>query len=175
MALVSGVVLAVFVAAGCTSSNDGPAAPTASPSQAKTSSPPSVADEAMGAYTGLWGAITKQSRSTEPDLTALERYATGQALEYARDNLRGRAEDGVVAKGAPSHSAEIAEIDAEAGTAEIHDCMDSTEWLQHDAETGELIEEKPDEPIHRQVEATVHQNGLTWKVSDLLLGQIGSC
>jgi len=123
----------------------------------------------------MWDVIAEQSHSSDPDTAALKPYATGQALEFAQSNLQERAADGVVARGQPSHSPEVTAVDGQNGTVEIRDCVNTTEWLQEDAETGELIDEKSDQPIRRQAEATVQADGLTWKVSELLLGQIGSC
>ncbi|MFC4866307.1 hypothetical protein [Streptomonospora arabica] len=168
-------MLTALVLAGCTPSGNAPATPSAPPSATQSSPSASADDQALDAYNSMWDVIAEQSHSSDPDVTALEPYATGQALEFAQSNLEERAADGVIARGQPSHSPEVTAVDVEDGTAEISDCVDTTAWLQEDAETGELIDEKKEEPLRRQAEAVVQKDGITWKVSELLLGQIGSC
>ncbi|TQN32672.1 hypothetical protein FHX37_2649 [Haloactinospora alba] len=169
--------LLVLTVAGC-SPDSGTRNPSPSPtshSPAESSSSPSDEERVLNAYTGMWEVIVTQSHTTDPDYSALEPYATDQALEFAQESLEERVQENAVARGDTSHSADVVEIETEQGTAEVQDCVDSTEWLREDADTGELVEEKPEDPIHRRAEATVEFDGLSWRVSELLLGQVGSC
>ncbi|MFC3522203.1 hypothetical protein ACFONH_23035 [Streptomonospora nanhaiensis] len=172
MAAVSVLLTTVLVSCSGASA-DPPTETSASPSPSASAAAPE--EEALAVYEGMWAVIAEQSRTTDPDYAALEPYATGQALDFASESLKARAQDGVVARGAPVHSPEADNVDAEAAAVVIRDCVDTTAWLQEDAESGELVEESPREPIRRQAEATVSRDGQTWKVSELLLGQAGSC
>lgn len=167
-------MLAVLAVSGCASSPENDTTPMSSPAGEERASP-EAEEQALEAYTGLWQAVVEQARAGEVDEAELERYATGQALEFARQSLEERASAGEVARGEPSFSPETARVDQDTDTVEIQDCMDSTAWLREDAQTGDLIEEEPEGPVQRRVEASAEFDGLSWRVSELLLGQVDSC
>lgn len=166
-------LLVVISTAACTASpeeapQDEPSATSPSPSAS-----PDPGEAVLDAYEGLWGVIVNASRTTDPDFSELDNYAEGQAAELAQHGLGAEAEEGVVARGAPSHDPEVTSL--EETSAEIEDCMDSSEWLREDAETGELIEESPSEPLLRKVEATAGFDGLVWRISEMRIYEQGSC
>lgn len=164
------LLVAVFILASC--SQGGADDPADGESQIVSPSAPTVEELALEAYEGLWDVVVEQSRTTDPDYSALERYAEGEALELAEHGLGAESEEGVVARGEPSFAPEAS---AQGDVVEIEDCVDSTAWLREDAESGELLEDVPEEPITRRLEATVSSDGLAWRVSDLRIWEAGSC
>jgi len=123
----------------------------------------------------MWDVVVEQSRTTKPDYSELERYAEGDALALAEHGLGEESEEGVVSRGEPVFSPEVIEHDGGAEEVELRDCVDSSGWQREDAETGELIDEPPEEPIERRIDATVSNDGLAWRVSDLRIWEVGSC
>ncbi|KOX23889.1 hypothetical protein ADL05_01805 [Nocardiopsis sp. NRRL B-16309] len=121
----------------------------------------------------MWGVLVEESRNSHPDYSELEQYAQGDALELVEHGVGAEAEEGVVAQGEPVFSPDV--VSAEDTRVEIEDCMDSTGWLRVDIESGELVEPSPEEPIFRQIDAGVSFDGLTWRVSELRIWEIGSC
>ncbi|GAB3474674.1 hypothetical protein GCM10027440_05420 [Nocardiopsis coralliicola] len=169
------VVLAAM-ATGCTggaSDPSGSTSPEATPTSASPSPPPSPEEQALDAYMGLWDVIVDNSRTTDPDYSQLDEYAEGQAAELAEHGLGAEAGEHVVSRGAPEHDAEVSAIEGD--TAQIEDCMDSSSWLREDAETGELVEEEPEGPLLRRVEATASFDGLKWRISEMRGYEPGSC
>ncbi|WP_460854733.1 hypothetical protein [Nocardiopsis coralliicola] len=172
---VAAVVLAA-VAAGCTgevSNPSGPTSPEPGPSSASPSPSLSPEEKALDAYMGLWGVIVDASRTTDHDYAELDEYAEGQAAELAEFGLGAEADEDVIARGEPTHDPEVTSMSDD--SAQIEDCMDSTEWLREDAETGELVEDEPEEPIRIRVEATAVHDGLQWRVSEMRIYESGSC
>lgn len=164
-------VVVVGVMVGCAPGGDGDVEQT--PESSPQPSPsPEPEELALEAYEGMWDVVVEQSRTTDPDYSALERYAEGEALELAEHGLGAEAEEGVVARGEPSFAPEAS---AQGDVVEIEDCVDSTAWQREDAESGELLEDEPEEPITRRMEATVSSDGLAWRVSDLRIWEAGSC
>ncbi|QVQ53366.1 hypothetical protein J4H86_06295 [Spiractinospora alimapuensis] len=137
------------------------------------SAPPSDEELALEAYEGMWDVYIEASQEGEAAPSDLERYAMGQAAEHILGTLSERAEAGEVALGRPEISPDVGDV----GDTEIviDDCVDSSEWLRGDAESGEALEDDPTEPLMRRVEATVVYDGLAWRVEEFLIGQRDSC
>jgi hypothetical protein len=165
------VIVAVM---GCTPSDER-SAPPPEPSATleETEEAPSPEEAALLAYESMWDVIVEESHDSNPDYSELEQYAQGDALELVEHGVGAEAEEGVVAQGEPAFSPDVVLV--EDTHVEIEDCMDSTAWLRADIESGELVEPSPEEPIFRQVDAGVSFDGLTWRVSELRIWEIGSC
>ncbi|MBB6174941.1 hypothetical protein HNR23_005001 [Nocardiopsis mwathae] len=172
--LIGGVVLVVTLNACALGTEDEPL-PTSEPSPAPSEAEPSAEEAALEAYEGMWSVVVEISRTTEADSSDLDRFAEGQALELAQHGLGAESDENVVARGAPTFSPEVVSLDEREESAEIEDCMDSSEWLREDADTGELAEEAPDGPILRKIEATADYDGLAWRVSSLRIFEQGTC
>jgi hypothetical protein len=164
------VAAAVLVLCGCAAEEQ--AAPTQeSPStEDESPSPENPEDLALEAYEGMWDAYIEASHDGDTDPEDLDRYAMGQAAEHIRENLAERVEAGEVATGEPSFAPEVAEV--EEHSVVLHDCMDATDWLRVDAESGEPVEEVSGDPVHRPVHATAEYDALSWRISELLIGQL---
>ncbi|WP_435107141.1 hypothetical protein [Nocardiopsis synnemataformans] len=167
------VTFVMTASAACTTQGAEPDDPPSE--QPDASSPPEVSTEeaALEAYESMWSVLVEESHHVDPDYSDLELYASGDALALVEHGLNAEAEDGFVSRGEPTFSPEAAADDDELVT--IEDCMDSTSWLREDGETGELVEPSPEDPILRQVDATVDFDGLSWKVTDLRIWESGSC
>lgn len=165
---VAGVLLVVMTATStaCTSGEESTPEPEEPPS------PPApeeaAEDSALEAYEGMWDVVVEASHEGDPDPADLENYASGEALALMRQTLEGVAEDGAQAQGEPALSPEVLETapEGEPTSAEVLDCMDGTEWVE---------DEETEESGHRQVDATVETDGLSWRVSELRIWEQGSC
>lgn len=166
-----GVIVLGGLLAGCAPQESEPApAPSESPALSEQQS---GEDLALEAYESMWNVLVEEARNKEPDYSALELYASGDALALVEHGLVAEADEGVVARGSPEFSPEV--ISTEDTYVEVEDCMDSTSWLRENADSGELVEPSPESPLLRRVEAGVAFDGLAWKVSDLQIWEIGSC
>ncbi|WP_146165669.1 hypothetical protein [Murinocardiopsis flavida] len=170
-------MLMMITLGGCAlmSENEPSASPAPSGNPSPSKSTLSTEDAALEAYEGMWSIVVENSHTTEPDVTDLDRFAKGEALELAKHGLGAESGENVIARGEPEFSPEVTSVDEKNDSAEIKDCLDSTNWLREDADTGELIEEEPTSPIRRTVEATADYDGLTWRISQLRIFEQGSC
>ena len=168
---VAEVALVGVLIAGCSGEEGGTTAPPAEPSGTQTSL--TAEDTALEAYEQMWGVLVDEARNQEPDYSSLQDYATGDALALVEHGVFAEADEGVVARGAPVLSPEV--ISKEDSRIEIEDCMDSSDWLREDGQTGDLVEPSPGEPIRRKIDASVTFDGLSWKVAELQIWETGSC
>ncbi|WP_239648829.1 hypothetical protein [Nocardiopsis chromatogenes] len=123
----------------------------------------------MGAYTDMWNVVVEASHSGDPDPEELADHASGDALELMRQTLQGASDDGVTVVGEPLLSPEVTESSEREVT--ILDCVDDSEWV----EQGEASSSAEAEPGPRKVDATVSNDGLVWRVSELRIWEQGSC
>ena len=169
----TGVVLVGVVAVGCTPQQGEPDPGASEPTDHSAAPEETAEHAALETYESMWDVLVEESHRAEPDYSGLELYASGDAFALVRHGLGAETEDGVVSRGEPTFSPEV--VADEEDRAEIEDCMDSTAWLREDSETGELVEPSPEGPLLRRVDATVTFDGLSWKVTDLQIWEIGSC
>jgi hypothetical protein len=165
------VIVAVM---GCTPSNER-SAPPPEPSATleETEEAPSPEEAALLAYEAMWDVIVEESHDPNPDYSELEQYAQGDALALLQHGLDAESDEGVISRGEPVFDPEVAST--EDNRVEIEDCMDSTTWLREDIETGELSEPSPESPLLSRVEAAATFDGLSWKVSELRIWELGTC
>jgi len=168
---VGALLLSMAVAGtACTSEEESAPAPE------EPSDPPSPEDaaeqSALEAYEGMWEIVVEASHEGDPDPDALEAYASGEALDLTQHMLAGAVEDGVEVEGEPEFAPEVVEVSPEGDpdTVTILDCVDDSEWVEH----GGGSDGEP-ESGDRQVDATVSDDSLSWKVEDLRLWERGSC
>lgn len=162
----AGVVLVGVLFVGC-SPPEGEPEPAPSPTESVQETTPQ--DGAVEVYHGMWDVVVEASHAGDPDPVALQEYASGQALELMRQMLGGAAEDQAEVEGEPRLGPEVVDYDTDEVT--LLDCMDSTEWLEN---SDDQEESSPVEGF-RQVDATVVNDGLTWKVSEVRIWELGSC
>lgn len=164
---------------GCTSQD----APSEAPSNGEEASsdfpiPEQIDDPeeaAIAAYERYWRTVAESGALPDPGYGALAQVASGAALETAQSLAQDALDAGERATGAPSHSAEVTEVFPESDPYRfvVEDCMDSTEWIVVDAETGEPVE--GEEYGTRQVEALVEHVDDRWTVSEVVLRELGTC
>ncbi|WP_150236400.1 hypothetical protein [Nocardiopsis quinghaiensis] len=170
---VTGVIVLGMLLIGCSPRESGPT-PEPGPSESPEPSEQASGEElALEAYESMWNVLVEEARNEEPDYSDLELYAAGDALALVEHGLVAEEDEGVIARGEPEFSPEV--LSAEETYVEIEDCMDSTSWLREDADSGELVEPSPESPVLRRVDASVSFDGLSWKVADLRIWEIGSC
>lgn len=140
-----------------------------------SSEPPSQEDaaeqSALEAYEGMWDVVVEASHEGEPDPDDLENYASGDALALMRHGLDSAEDDGGF-DGEPDLNPEVVEREPQANpeTVELIDCADGAEWTGGESSPS-------DEPSTgtRQIDATVTDDGLAWRVSELRIWEQGSC
>jgi hypothetical protein len=167
------LVLATTVAlASC----GGPAASSASGSQASTATPSPSADPAnaavLAAYRNATQAFVHAGVTMNPNDPLLPATMTGQELSTVKKNLLIDQASHLVAKGDITVTdAHVVSIDA--GSAVVRDCQYSAILLV-DARTGQGAPGVANGPQNIAVTATVTMIGGIWKVSleDL---KVGTC
>ncbi|WP_155830131.1 hypothetical protein [Glycomyces tenuis] len=132
-------------------------------------------EAAVAAYERYWRTVAESGEVPDPNYGSLVQVASGAALETARSLAQDALDAGERATGAPSHTAEVTEAYPESNPYHfvIEDCMDSTEWIVVDAETGEPVE--GEEYGTREVEALVEHIDDRWIVSEVVLRELGTC
>lgn len=171
------------LSAACTdtlsqSDNDSSADTTADASSEAFPVPEEIEDPqaaAVAAYERYWRTVADATTIPDPDYPELSEVAAAQALEWARSLVQGGVEEGHRGTGYPSHEAEVTDIHPAADPTElaITDCMDSSEWLVLEADTGELV--AGEEYGTSKVSALVERVDDRWLVTGLLKQGIGSC
>ncbi len=123
-------VMAIVIAAACTSG----AAPTAAPTMASPQPPsaPSASptlttpqEAALAAYEQYLAATLDAMSAGDTDAATLDAVADGQALRHARRRLRANRRDGVVVTGTLESSATVADVEVDGGqsSATVTDCV----------------------------------------------------
>lgn len=164
------VILPFFLLIGCSAPEE---EAEVRPQSSESVSEVTPVERALTVYQDMWALLVDEAGKSEPDYSDLQIYASGDALELVRHGVVAEEDDGVVARGEPSFSPEV--VAQEEDRVEIEDCMDSTNWLREDEETGDLVEPSPDDPIQRKIEAAVIHDGLSWTVHELRIWDSGTC
>lgn len=175
------VVTLVLAATGCASSsgdNPGPASPSPQDSPEPTGdepAPEAAETAALRAYDSMWEVVVEASHEGEPDPPELGDYASGDALALMRHMLEGAAEDEAAVEGEPVLDPEVVDVSPEddPDTAVLLDCADGSEWIEH--VEGASDENEDSSTGHREIDATVSSDGLSWRVSELRIWEPGSC
>ena len=167
----AGVLLLAMAAVGtaCTAEEEPAPAPEEPPD---TPSPEEAAEaSALEAYEGMWNVVVEASHEGERDPNELGNYASGDALALMRQTLETAADEPDGFQGEPVLNPEVVELDPaeEPETAELLDCVEGDEWTGIDASPESA------DPGTRQVDATVEDDGLAWRVSELRIWEPGSC
>ena len=172
----------LLLLAACTSdtaaSNDPPAAtPTLSAVSPITVDPVAAAEQAaLEAYRGMWDAYTSAGRppAANPDDAALERYATGDALQVLRRGLTSMRDQGLVSDGSMKLSPEVTSLAPASSptSAQVTDCADTSDAARVRAD-GEPFDDEPGG--RRLIVADLENSGGEWKVTSFGVRETGSC
>ena len=166
---------AALATAACTASTPAPA-PTrtsARPSPAVIRpSPSSPAQQALAAYTAMWGDVQAVGETSNYQDPRLATHLGGQALLTTSENMAADKADGVIGLGRPELS-DTAVVTASTTTVTLHGCMSDEHWLKYHAATRTLVDSVPGG--RRYVTATVTDENGTWKVTSLDVRGEGTC
>lgn len=151
---------------GCAAQESDPVGePARTPPTLAAPADPTAEELALDAYRGMWDVVVEGSHEGTVGHPDLEQYASGQALDFTSDMLRG-----VVATGEPVMSPEVVGTDrsGSSGTVSVKDCIDDSGWL--------IADTAADGPSgSRLVTATVVSTDGRWLVDDLWMEDYGSC
>ncbi|WHT20220.1 hypothetical protein N8J89_03865 [Crossiella sp. CA-258035] len=129
---------------------------------------------ALDAYQGMWHQLTIAAASSNHQVNALASHASGQALTALRGMMYDDSMAGLVTLGQPRLSPRVAavripEVPIE---ADIVDCVDTTSWRKYKARGGAA----EDRPVgRRKTSAVVRNTDGEWKVTKVIIGEVGSC
>jgi hypothetical protein len=169
----------VLVAAACGDSGSGTergATSTTERNVASTTNATSSAERAaVQAYNAMWADMAIAARTSDYQSQRIEQHAAGDALAQLSRGLYANKQHGIVVLGKPTTSptAVSSTPDANPTSVAISDCLDGTHWLNHVATSGELQNDTPG--ARHATTATVALTNGSWKVTELAVGQDGSC
>ncbi|WP_405681220.1 hypothetical protein OG239_00150 [Streptomyces sp. NBC_00868] len=168
----------VVTSAGCSKDTKAvppPPSPTASPSP---SADPQAAEKAavLGVYRAFWDAQLKVYATGSMKNTGMESvgvdkaYAKVQATQiYYRDN-------GFVMTGAPNLSPKVTTLDSAAAPpkASITDCIDSTNYIQVEKQSGKPVETMDKNRRHAATYTALKVGG-AWQIRDFDISRDQLC
>jgi hypothetical protein len=153
------------------------AKPSAPASPAATSHPPArgATGMALAAYTGMWAEMQAAGVTADWKDPRLAQYASGAALRTLVAGLRAAHRKGIVIKGTiATHPRVVSAAPADhPRRVRLADCLDDTHWLNYVAATGKLQNDVPGG--HHLTQAVVIGAGGQWKVTRLVVRQVGTC
>jgi hypothetical protein len=123
----------------------------------------------------MWADMASAARTADYQSPRLERHAAGDALSQLSRGLYANKQHGIVAKGDPVTNPTVASMTPSDNptSVAIADCLDGTQWLNYVQATGELQNDTPG--ARHATTATVSLENGAWKVTNLAVGQDGSC
>jgi hypothetical protein len=130
----------------------------------------------MLAYLGMWNDFVTAAGTSDWQSPRLGQYATGLALSTLSRGLYADHYNGLVSRGAPTHSARVSSVPSSLNPTRVivTDCSDSTKALKYHADNGQLANDGPGG--RRLINATVQkQSDGSWKVSDFGVQGVGTC
>lgn len=142
-----------------------------SPAAAVSASPSLFAQQALAAYTAMWGDVQALSETSDYTNPRLGNHLDGQAYATISENMSVNKAQGIIGLGAPVLHPRVLATSAAAVT--IADCMDDTHWLEYYASTRKPVDNMPGG--HRYTTATVTDENGTWKVTTIDTRGDGSC
>jgi hypothetical protein len=181
--LLAALVTGVLATATACSSDSTPPKDSAEATPSNNASSLLVAPEdiedpsaaAVAAYERYWRTVAESGAIPDPNYGPLSEVAGGEALETARSLAQDALDAGQRATGTPVHDAEVTSMYPETDPHQfvIADCMDSTDWIVVDASTGEPVADE--EYGTQQVKALVEDTDGHWRVTDVVLRELGTC
>lgn len=178
-------LLAVLAGVGACRSGDSapepgatgtPTSPAVSAAPTPALDPVEAAEEAaLEAYRGMWNAYVEAISIPNPELPALARFASDDALAVLVDGLEQVERDGLAGRGDVVLDPELTSLSPSAAptAVEIADCVDTSESELYRRD-GRPYEDTPGGL--RRAEATVREvDSDEWKVVGFALYEVGSC
>ncbi|WP_433456366.1 hypothetical protein ACQPXS_46605 (plasmid) [Streptomyces sp. CA-142005] len=188
-AVLCGVVTLTWVLAGCGGSDGDAKAPATAPnvSQKPTSAsagltapPDPHADQkvaVLAAYNRMTTEQAKAYRQASAKGTALEKYATLDALSKIDVDLYRMKEAGTVVRGEIGHDAKVTDLDMTTTTpkASLSDCVDLSKYETYDTRTKRVIPLPTNQPLRYIATAKAERWQGRWMVTDINTQGGGSC
>ncbi|MFF9705435.1 hypothetical protein [Streptomyces griseofuscus] len=109
--------------------------------------------------------------------TALEKYATLDALSKIDLDLYRMKEAGTVVRGKVGHDAKVTDLDmtAKSPKASLADCIDLSEYQTYDTRAKKVIPLPRNQPLRYVATATAERWKGRWMVTDINTQGGGSC
>jgi len=178
------------ILAGCGSGSDGqdadhagadasPSAQTTSPAPTSAPADPDAAAKAavLAAYDGMTTEQAKAYRQASAKGTALQKYATLDALSKIELDLYRMKEAGTIVRGEIGHDAKVTDLDMEAKTpkATLSDCVDLSQYETYDVKAKKEIPLPSEQPLRYIATAKAERWDGRWMVTDINPQGGGSC
>ncbi|MEU3606234.1 hypothetical protein AB0E83_12375 [Streptomyces sp. NPDC035033] len=177
-AVLGGGLALVLALTGCTADTDAkartlptPAPPvTVTPAPATTSADPQAAEKAaaLKVFASMWAERAKTYAKADLKGTALEKYATTNALGQIRLDLARMKKAGTVVRSAPRQTAATVttlDLAAEIPTATLTSCVDMTTYEAYSTTRKEVIPLPSAQPRRYVATATVEKWDAGWIVT----------
>ncbi|MGI5143932.1 hypothetical protein [Streptomyces sp. CA-106110] len=140
---------------------------------------PDAKEEAavLAAYDGMTAEQAKAYRQASEKGTALERYATLNALGQIRNDLTRLKKSGAIVRGGIGHDAQVTALDmtAETPKASLSDCIDLSKYETYDTKAKKVIPLPTTQPLRYRATATAERWEGRWMVTDINTQGGGSC
>ncbi|MGA5442465.1 hypothetical protein ACPCKW_23510 [Streptomyces griseoincarnatus] len=174
------LLTATALLAGCGSSDD--TKTEASPSPSTTSGSPSpdptqeAKDQVLAVYQGMWKETAKIYNTGSFKGTELTKYAGDKALAKVRVAAIYYQDNNLVVKGEPKLSPKVTALSlgTDPKTATIVDCVDSTNFVPENKNTGKKSELDGDNRRHTQT-SKAQWTGKAWLIIDSTIDKDSTC
>lgn len=174
-------LLAAALLAGCSSSDDTKTESSASPSSTESASQspdPSqeAKDEILAVYRGMWRETAKIYGSGSFKGSELTKYAGDKALAKVRVAAIYYQDNNLVVKGEPKLSPKVTALSlgTDPKTATVVDCVDSTNFVPENKDTGKKSELDGDNRRHTQT-SKAQWTGKAWLIIDSTIDKDSTC
>ncbi|MBS2545352.1 hypothetical protein KGQ19_00570 [Catenulispora sp. NL8] len=149
--------------------------PTPASSTLPTDSTAAAKQAILAGYSGMWSDYEKDELTANWEHPTVVNHATSKALLSLDESLAADHHFGWIGKGhAMLHPAVVSMTPSTYPTAaSVMDCADLTNFLKYVAATGALKDSAPGGTHLVQAQMTFKDG--VWKVSDITMGQPGSC
>jgi hypothetical protein len=158
------------------------ASPSAQPTIPAPPSASAVSDAAvkaavLAAYDGMTTEQAKAYRQASVKGTALEKYATLDALSKIELDLYRMKEAGTIVRGEIGHDAKVTDLDLKAKIpkATLSDCVDLSKYETYDVKAKKVIPLPSEQPLRYIATAKAERWDGRWMVTDITPQGGGSC
>ena len=174
--LVTGMAFCWLVT-GCSGGTTQKASKVATPTPTQTPAAPAAAAKQaiLAGYSGMWSDYEKDELTANWEHPTVVNHATSKALLSLDENLAADHHFGWIGKGHAVLHPAVASMtpSVDPTSASVVDCADLANFLKYIAATGALKDSVPG-GTHLVQAQMVLKDG-AWKVSDITMGQSGSC
>lgn len=180
MLVITGVTLALGVAACASNGSTSPAPSTTAVSSQPSTTPispvESAKQQALAAYHGMWQDVAEAATTSDWQSPRLADHATGDALSVLSRQLYADHYNGLVSKGKPVNSPVVESVEPsnEPKIVLIRDCSDAGDWLKYRADNGQPADNQTGGKHLINAEVKLAVDG-SWRVTRFAVQGTGSC